>query len=86
MLSTSKTRLNYWPIIATIGITLILWILSKWYYQDWFANPYKYPAKGVSLTATVLMCWAMILSTRLRLIEDYFHGLDKVYQVHKRLG
>jgi predicted ferric reductase len=86
MLSTSKTRLNYRPIIATIGITLLLWILSKWYYQDWFANPYKYPAKVASLSATVLMCWSIILATRLRLLDDYFLGLDKVYQVHKRIG
>jgi predicted ferric reductase len=32
------------------------------------------------------MCWSVILSTRLRAIEDLFGGMDKVYQVHKRIG
>lgn len=86
MLTTSKTHLNHRPIAVTIGITLVVWIVSKWYYQDWFANPYKYPAKVASLSATVLMCWSVLLAGRFRLLEDYFLGLDKVYQIHKRIG
>ncbi len=86
MLTTSKTHQNYWPIAVSVVITLLIWLASKWYYWDWFDNPFKYPAKAASLTATVLMCWCIVLSTRLRLLEDFFGGLDKVYQVHKRLG
>jgi predicted ferric reductase len=66
--------------------TLVIWLGSKWYYQDWFENPFKYAAKAASLTATVLMCWSVILSTRARFLENHFGGLDKVYQVHKHLG
>jgi len=86
VLSTSKTSQNLKPVVVTVAITLAIWLGSKWYFNDWFDNPYKYPAKAASLAATVLLCWCMVLSTRNQIIERYFHGLDKVYQIHKRLG
>jgi predicted ferric reductase len=86
MLTTSKTHQKMAPIILAVGVTLAIWLVSKWYYEDWFVNPYKYIAKTASLSATVLMCCCIILSTRWRFLERYFGGLDKVYQVHKRLG
>jgi len=86
MLTTSKTHLSKTPIILFVCFTLGLWLASKWYYHDWFANPYKYVAKSASLTATVLMCASIILSTRARFLETWLGGLDKVYQMHKRVG
>ena len=86
MLTISKTRQNFFPVIATVVLTLAIWIGSKWYYFDWFENPYKYPAKAASLSATVLFCWCFVLATRNRTLENYFGGLDKVYQLHKRIG
>ena len=86
MLTTSKTAQNLKPVVLTVAITLAIWLGSKWVFNDWFDNPFKYPAKAASLSATVLFCWCVLLSTRNRLLERYFHGLDKVYQVHKRLG
>ena len=86
MLTTSGTRQKFFPVIITLALTMALWLVSKWHYGDWFANPWKYPAKTASLSATVLICWCVLLSSRARPIEDYFGGLDKVYQVHKRLG
>jgi predicted ferric reductase len=86
MLTISKTRQRIWPMVILVVTTLAIWLLSKWYYQDWFANPYKYPAKAASLTTTVLMCCTIVLSTRWRFLERFFGGLDKVVQVHKRLG
>jgi predicted ferric reductase len=75
-----------WPVMLTVFATLILWLGSKWYFQDWFSDPYKYLAKAASLSATILMCWCILLSTRFSPLESFFGGLDKVYQVHKRLG
>jgi predicted ferric reductase len=69
-----------------VAATLAIWLLSKWYYNDWFINPYKYIAKTASLSTTMLMCFVIILSARWRFLESFFGGLDKVYQVHKRLG
>ncbi len=86
MLSTSKTTQNLLPVVVTITITLAIWLGSKWYFNDWFENPFKYPAKVASLAATVLLCWCVLLSTRNNVLEKYFCGLDKVYQIHKRLG
>jgi predicted ferric reductase len=86
MLTISKTHQKIWPIIFTVCAALILWIGSKAYYQDWFSDPYKYPAKAASLSATVLMCWGIFLSTRFGFLENFFGGLDKVYQIHKRIG
>ncbi len=86
MLTTSKTRQKTGLFALTVGLTLALWIGSKWLAQDWFDNPFKYVAKAASLSATMLMCWCVILSTRWRWVENWFGGLDKVYQNHKRLG
>jgi predicted ferric reductase len=86
MLISSRTRQNLLPVFLSVALTLALWLGSKWYFDDWFTNPLKYPAKAASLTALVLMCWCILLSTRFRFLEDIFGGLDKVYQVHKRLG
>jgi len=86
MLTISKTHQRMGPIYATVGVTLALWLGSKGYYGDVFSDPYKYPAKAASLSATVLMCWGVLLSARLRPLERFFGGLDKVYQVHKRIG
>jgi len=86
MLTTSKTHQKTWPIMLTVAVTLIIWLGSKWYFQDWFLDPFKYPAKAASLSATVLMCWCILLSTRFRPLECFLGGLDKVYQIHKRLG
>jgi predicted ferric reductase len=86
MLTTSKTHQKMWPFVLSVAATLILWLVSKWYFQDWFFDPYKYFAKAASLSATILMCWCICLSTRLPPLEGFFGGLDKVYQIHKRLG
>jgi predicted ferric reductase len=86
MLTISKTHQRMGPVFIAVGVTLALWLVSKWYYQDWFVNRYKYIAKTASLSATVLMGCCVVLSTRWRFVERFFGGLDKVYQVHKRLG
>jgi predicted ferric reductase len=86
MLTNARTRQRLWPVGLSVGLTLALWLGSKWFYQDWFADPFKYPAKAASLTAVVLMAWCLVLSARLRPLERFFGGLDQVYQMHKRLG
>jgi predicted ferric reductase len=79
-------RKGLYIILISVILTLCIWIGSKWYYADWFADPYKYVAKYASLTATILFSWSMVLSARLRVIERWFGGLDKVYTAHKWLG
>ncbi len=64
MLTTSKTSQNLKPVVPTVALTLVLWLGSKWAFNDWFDNPFKHPAKAASLSATVLFCWCVVLSTR----------------------
>jgi predicted ferric reductase len=86
MLTVSHTPQRLWPVWLSLAFTLALWLGCKWYYQDWFSDPFKYPAKAASLSAVVLMAWCLVLAGRFRPLERFFGGLDKVYQVHKRLG
>lgn len=37
-------------------------------------------------SAMILMTWAIWLSTRPKWLEDWFGGLDKIYQAHKFIG
>jgi predicted ferric reductase len=74
------------PLLLSLVATLLLWIGSKWYFGDWFSDPYKYVAKTASLSATILFCWSMILSARLRWVSDLFGGLDKAYHAHAICG
>jgi len=86
MLTTSKIHHKTYPVTISVFITIMLWLASKWYFKDWFDDPNKYIAKAASLSATILMCWCVLLSTRNFLLENFFGGLDKVYQIHKRIG
>lgn len=86
MLTTSRFHLRTWPVWLSVGAMLLLWVTCKWAYQDWFDDGFKYVAKTASLSAMTLMCWCVVLSARFRAVEGLFGGLDKVYQIHKRLG
>lgn len=86
MKKTTELKQKYSHILLIILTTLAIWLLSKWYYKDGFENVFKYPAKAASLSATVMMCWAIMLSARLKFIEHYYRGLDKVYKAHKQIG
>ena len=72
MLSTSKTSQNLKPVVVTVAVTLAIWLGSKWYYNDWFDNPYKYPSKTASLAATVLLCRGVLRPTRNHILEKIF--------------
>lgn len=83
----TQARRNKIFVYFLIVATLALWIGSKWYFNDWFIDdPLKYPAKGGSLVATVLMGFTIVLSTRLKILEKLFGGLDKIYDLHKMVG
>jgi predicted ferric reductase len=69
-------------IISILILNLIIWYTSKYFYNDWFTSPFKYLAKIASLTSTLLMVFALVLSTRMSLLEYLFGGLDKVYKAH----
>lgn len=77
---------GYQIIILLILINIIFWIISKAIYNDWFVTPYKYVAKFSSFSATLLMAISLILTTRAKVLEDLFGGLDRVYKAHHMVG
>jgi predicted ferric reductase len=73
-------------ILSSVVVTICLWLGSKWFYNDWVVDNYKYFSKFSALTATMFFSWSMILSARFQKVETWFGGLDKVYTAHKWLG
>lgn len=86
IMGRGERRFSNELIFGSVFITLAIWLGSKWFYGDWFVNPYKYVAKTASLSATILMCWAIILAARFKGLETFFGGLDKIYHTHKIVG
>lgn len=66
MLSTSRTSQNLLLVVFTITITLAIWLGNKWYFNDWFDSSFKIAAKVTSLSATVLLCWCVLLDNMKR--------------------
>ncbi len=77
---------GYSAIAATLLVTYGLWIGCLAAHDDWYENPWKYPAKVGSHGTLLLMCWAFILATRFRPVERLFGGLDHVYKAHRVVG
>ena len=79
----------YWGYLV-VGLSLVLtyaiYFGSMWFYDDWYEYRLKYLAKIGSMGTTLLMCWALVLAARLRVVERLFGGLDKVYKAHRRIG
>jgi predicted ferric reductase len=82
----SRNSQNKLIVLFLVLITLGIWLGSKAYFGDTFADPYKYVAKGASLSATVMMGFTILLSTRFKILEQLFGGLDKIYHLHKFTG
>ncbi|EPN4955174.1 ferredoxin reductase family protein [Vibrio diabolicus] len=81
-----KTVRNFvWMIIAAVSV---LWwmsepqLLSSTQFFQWRSALIQY--SGVLSLA--LMSIAMVLALRLPVIEQWVHGMDKAYRVHKWLG
>lgn len=77
---------GYAVVITTTLLSLLIWLGSMWYFEDWYDDPFTYVAKVGSMGATTLICWTFILSTRFPIVERLFGGLDKVYKAHRQIG
>lgn len=77
---------GYAAVAASLAITFALWLGAMGAADEWYDNPWLYPAKVGSHGTLVLMCWAFILATRFRWVERLFGGLDKVYKAHRYIG
>jgi predicted ferric reductase len=77
---------GYAAVAASLAITYALWLAAMGAADEWYDNPWNYPAKVGSHGTLILMCWAFFLATRFRPVEWLFGGLDKVYQAHRYIG
>lgn len=77
---------GYAAVAASLAITYALWLGAMGAADEWYDNPWTYPAKVGSHGTLILMCWAFILATRFRWVERLFGGLDKVYKAHRHIG
>lgn len=77
---------GYATVAVSLVITYALWFGAMGAADEWYENPWFYPAKIGSHGTLILMCWAFILATRFRWVERLFGGLDKVYKAHRHIG
>ena len=78
---TSRENKIVWGIFIA---SLLLWLRYEFDWNSWFSRKELYNLTGVM--AMIPMGIVMLLALRLRIFENLFHGLDKIYYVHKWLG
>ncbi len=82
-----KSLLSGWRIIiSSLIVTLLLWFTTLSDYSFIREDPFLFFSKIAALCGTIGMCWTFILSTRFRIFEILFSGLDKVYHAHRIIG
>jgi predicted ferric reductase len=86
VLPPKRKWFGYAAVAASLLITYLLWLGAMGAADEWYDNPWNYPAKVGSHGTLILMCWAFILATRFRWVERLFGGLDKVYKAHRHIG
>lgn len=69
-----------------IGITILFWVLSKSDPASIIRFPYISLTQISGLIAISLISLNLLLSARLKIFEDLFGGLDKVYRQHNITG
>jgi predicted ferric reductase len=77
---------GYAAVAISLAITYALWLGSMGAADEWYGNPWNYPAKVGSHGTLILICWAFLLATRFRWVERLFGGLDQVYKAHRHIG
>ena len=81
----ARVPLFFWGLTALVGV---LWFVS----DSLWVSPFAYfPFRSVfvqfsGILAVVMMAVALVLALRLRSLERWVGGLDKVYRLHKWLG
>ncbi|MFU8828161.1 MAG: ferric reductase-like transmembrane domain-containing protein [Phycisphaerales bacterium] len=85
-LPANRMLRGYAVVFGTVVLSIGLWLIEMARAGEMHTNPWIYPAKVGSHGTLILMCWAFILATRFRPIEQLFGGLDKVYKAHRVIG
>lgn len=86
MYDTRARRNLFFVYLVFIGITTVLWLLSKSSLNFIARFPNIALAQILGLTAASLISLNLLLSARLKFFENLFGGLDKVYKQHQLTG
>jgi predicted ferric reductase len=81
---------NYWPLLLSIFLISILVLpfnetisrIDLTHTSEWFVLA----SKIFITTGTIFLCLNYILAARIKLLEKWFKGLDKMYGLHNWLG
>lgn len=83
----AKARKNLFLVyLVWLGTTLILWVLAKPDINTIISFPFVSLTQISGLVAVSLVCLNLLLSARLKIFEELFGGLDKVYKQHQLTG
>ncbi len=83
-----KSRVGLMSIIALTILPIILWIVMRPLWMR-FADPFFALTSIGQITALIgvtLFALTLILSARFHFLEEYFGGLDKMYNIHHISG
>jgi predicted ferric reductase len=76
---------NFLPLILVI-LTINLYLLSKSDVRLIFQDPLLSISQMAALLGTVFLSYSFFLSSRLKITEKLYGGLDRVYRVHHQAG
>lgn len=86
MYSPRAKRNLFFTYLVICGITVLLWTMAK----DSFSIILKFPITSLvqlfGLLAITLLSLNFLLASRLKIFEELFGGLDKVYKQHRFTG
>jgi predicted ferric reductase len=83
-----KQRIGPILVWASVLIPLVFWLFTETASGRRFRGASVLVDLGqiAGLVGMAMLSVAFVLSSRARFLEDYFGGLDKMYQLHHRLG
>ncbi|OGM33306.1 hypothetical protein A2803_05570 [Candidatus Woesebacteria bacterium RIFCSPHIGHO2_01_FULL_44_21] len=82
-----RARKNLFLVYTVfLGLTLSLWVLAKPSINSILNFPLISVTQILGLTAATLVSLNLLLASRLKIFENLFGGLDKVYKQHQFTG
>ncbi len=83
-----RTRFSFLITISAICLFTSIWLLATqddWIYRRW-ACRFKGMGSGIGVAGYFLFSLSLFLSSRWPKLENWFGGLDKIYNLHHQLG
>ena len=81
-----KSRIGWVTVITLLIVGTALWIFSKPENFSFLSNPWKYAGQLAGILGAILLSVEYLLSTRAKILEVIFGGLDKAYSAHRLIG